>query len=464
MEPEDRGRERERTRQRIAIGGEGKGSDRVERGERGGATRDPGASQIFKSGERAVARSRIVSLAGLVRRRTFELHGRLVESSLAVAHNASDDGDVILRRRVHRAAALETRVATLHLGGEIRQALLEHVHLVGDAIAHVTHVAGERAGARGVDDLDRHSLLRGADGRGEVRVEFGLDRAGGGALGEGGGAGCGRGGGEGFGRVRAGELDAETADGVGVRGARGGGLRAGGVAAAAGGDGGEGRVDHVGVDVAALERLEEVGLVVVERLGGLHRARLALARDVSFEVGAEGFHGGGGGVGGDLHRVGGAERVPRERQLVRGFAELAADGEALLRLLRRVGEVVAVRLERLRDLDDVRHGVRVGVRSGVCVRRRDRVRASDRGARASSRPRCKTGRNTRLVEFESRTRDPRRPREGEPRPLIGGEGGKSAKTYCYEVAQLALSCRSPIGEANESKVPRTQLVNWTRVR
>ena len=376
MEPEDRGRERERTRQR---GRDRIGSNAGNAGVRPG-TRDPGASEIFKSGERAVARSRNVSLAGLVRRRTFELHGRLVESSLAVAHDAPDDGDVILRRRVHRAAALETRVATLHLGGEIHQALLEHVNPVGDAIAHVTHVAGERAGAGRVHDLDLDPL-RGADGRGEVRVELGLDRAGGGALGKGGGAGGGRGGGEGLGRVRARELDAETADGLGVRGARGGGLRTGGVTAAAGCDGGEGRVDHVGVDVAALERLEEVGLVVVERLRGLHRARLALARDVSLEVGAKRFHGGGGGVGGHLHRVGGAERVPRERELVRGFAELAADGEALLRLLRRVGEVVAVRLERLRDLDDVRHDVLVKVRSGVCVRRRDRVRASDRGAR-----------------------------------------------------------------------------------
>ena len=207
MEPEDRGRERERTRQR---GRDRIGSNAGNAGVRPG-TRDPGASEIFKSGERAVARSRNVSLAGLVRRRTFELHGRLVESSLAVAHDAPDDGDVILRRRVHRAAALETRVATLHLGGEIHQALLEHVNPVGDAIAHVTHVAGERAGAGRVHDLDLD--LRGADGRGEVRVELGLDRAGAGRLAKAEAPGR-RGGGEGLGRVRARELDAETADGL----------------------------------------------------------------------------------------------------------------------------------------------------------------------------------------------------------------------------------------------------------
>ena len=278
----------------------------------------------------------------------------------------ADDGDVVLRRGVHRSRRIRAR-DSFRLATKIADSRLEHVHLVADAIAHEPHVGGERGEiGDGVDDAHgdgRASRVGRLRERREVGAELRLDRSRSGALGVGGRAG---GGGvrlERAPRVHLGQRHDRWSHarrrGAGVGSLGGGGLGARRGAAAAGGDGSE-RAGLLQRARVLLERLHQVGPAVHQGLGGSHGRGLAPLGHLALDVELERL---------DVRRVRHErllvllarllhrEAVPVEREVEGVEVELAAQREGL------VGddfgvEGVALRLERILHLGDVGHRVR----------------------------------------------------------------------------------------------------------
>ena len=331
--------------------------------------------------------------------RALELHGLLVQAPLAVAHHAPDHGHVVLRRRVHRAAAVQAGVRGFARVGEGAEPALEHLRLVRDAVAHAPRVAAQdrtRALRRENAHAHRGRVLARAPpsprrARAKSRPARSWRRHAGAAW-----------------RTRRCPAPDASPRARRRRPARGAARRRWrrGLARARArrvrrrssrracllpprGHRGERRVDggirHLHVQRARFEALREAPLAVDVRLRGLDGVRLLGGRDVPLEVRAEGLHvRGGGHVRLHLRLVHGVVRVPGRRQILGRGLEVVAHREALLGDVVALAELEALRLERGGDLHDVRHA-EIGGGAGTtgangCARREMaswRVRARD---------------------------------------------------------------------------------------